>query len=85
MLPSLDYGDKRLGRLEEPFRVNFGLLIAAKVLSPRPLDVAGRERLEARRGPSHANDCRHASDTRRYFSGCRVISLASQVTWSGTS
>jgi len=42
MLPSLDYGNKRLGRLEESFRVNFGLLIAAEVLSPRPLYVAGR-------------------------------------------
>jgi hypothetical protein len=42
MLPSLDCGNKRLGRQEEAFRVNFGLLIAAKLLSPRPLDVAGR-------------------------------------------
>jgi len=42
MLPSLDYSNERFGRLEEPFRVNFGLLIAAELLSPHPLDVAGR-------------------------------------------
>src|SRR5260221_7485190 len=42
MLPNLDRGNKRLGRQKESLRVNFGLLIATKLLSPRPLDVAGR-------------------------------------------
>ncbi len=67
MLPSLDYSNERFGRLDEPFRVNFGLLIAAELPPPRPLDMARRtDQVEAvcrHEALQPVNGWRHAEAT----------------------